>query len=112
MTWRAPSSAPASQEALEVARVLVRADPGQLDVEDLDAGRGQTHLGRAHQGRVGGQRIVRLLRRDPGQPQADVAVAGVGGGVDQLRRGQAQRGQVGQRVVVPLVVRPAACPAA
>ena len=101
------------EEALEVTRVLVRADPGQLDVEDLDAGRGQPHLGGAHQRRVGGQRIVRLLRGDPGQPQAHVAVAGVGGRVDQLRRGEAQRGQVGQRVVVPLIVAgPSGRPAA
>ena len=51
------------EEALEVARVLVRTDPGQLDVENLDAGRGQVHLGRPHQRRVGGERVVRLLRR-------------------------------------------------
>ena len=58
------------QEPLEVARVLVGADPGQLDVENLDPGRGQTDLGRPHQGGVGSERIVRLLRGDPGQAQA------------------------------------------
>ena len=88
------------QVTLEVARVVVRSDPRELDVEHLDAGRGQPYLGRAHQRRVGGERVVRLVGRDPGQPQSHVAVAGVGRGVHQLGRRQAERREVRERVLV------------
>ena len=36
----APGRCPRLQEPLEIPGVLVGADPGQLDVEHLDAGRG------------------------------------------------------------------------
>lgn len=75
------------EEALEIAGVVVRADPGKLNVENLDPVRGQPDLGGPHQGRIGGERVVRLLRRDTGQPQAHVPVAGLGRGIHQFRRG-------------------------
>ena len=93
------------QEAQVVARAVSGREPGELDVEDLDAGRREVRLGGPHQCRVVGQGVVRLLGGDLRHPQPHVAIAGGGGGIHQLRRRQAQRGQVGERVLVPVLGR-------
>ncbi|TMH55972.1 MAG: hypothetical protein E6H62_05970 [Betaproteobacteria bacterium] len=81
-------------------RIVFRTHTCELDVQDGDAAISQPRFRFRHQRAIVRERIERLAGCDTVQAQSHVPVAGAGGNLDQPRRRQGQRGQVGDGELV------------